>query len=110
MKNQNNNLISKLAFMFFVILPTVVSLFLAYQVRTMSDHSHGPVEQEPQIVCFAVDVCAIEVLGKWYHIDGVINMEDTIPPEYRINDLIEEAVDKRTTDIESKELERNHGR
>lgn len=43
---------------------------------------------EPQIVCFDADICAIEVHGKWYLINGVIDMEQTVPEEYKLNDLL----------------------
>lgn len=73
----------------FMIIPTFVSLFLAFQVRNITQDDMAA--NEPQIVCFDPDVCAIEVLGKWYRISGIIQMDETIPEEYLLHDLIEEA-------------------
>ena len=103
--SQNNNLISRLILTLFAIIPTIVSLFLAFQVRTMSEHIHENsfVENEPQIVCFDPDVCAIEVLGKWYRISGVIQMDDVVPEDYKLELLIDEADTVRIEEITTEE-------
>jgi hypothetical protein len=72
-------------------IPTLVSLTVAYQFKTMESRVAAPANLEPQIVCFEPNICAIEVRGKWYRIDGVILMDQTVPEEYRLNELIEEA-------------------
>jgi hypothetical protein len=67
--------------MFFMLVPTVISVFLAIQVRTILDQQSTAAIEE-QIVCFTESQCAIQVNGVWYQINGVINMTETIPEEY----------------------------
>ena len=74
-----------------MIIPTAVSIFVALEVKSVSDLTNAAVNGEPQIVCFDADVCAIEVHGKWYRIDGVISMEDTVPEEYKLQELLSEV-------------------
>jgi hypothetical protein len=78
----------------FMIIPTAISIFVALEVRSVSDLTDAAINGEPQIVCFDADVCAIEVQGKWYRIDGVISMDDTVPEEYKLEELLDEAASK----------------
>lgn len=71
-----------------MLIPTAISIFLAIEIKRITGTVDG---NEPQIVCFEENICAIEVYEKWYRIDGVILMDETIPEEYRLNDLIEES-------------------
>ena len=81
MSNANTaGIFAKIAQMFFLITPTAICIFLAVQLRTMSEQSITP-DQE-QLVCFAADQCAIQVNGIWYQISNVIDMTETIPKEY----------------------------
>jgi hypothetical protein len=75
-----------------MIIPTAVSIFVALEVKSVGELTNAAVNGEPQIVCFDADVCAIEVHGKWYRIDGVISMEDTVPEEYKLEELLSEVV------------------
>ena len=64
-----------------MLVPTVISVFLAIQVRTILDQQSTAIVEE-QIICFTEEQCAIQVNGVWYQISGVINMTETIPEEY----------------------------
>ena len=75
-------------------IPTLVSLTVAYQFKSMESRVEVVADKEPQIVCFEPNICAIEVYNKWYRIDGVIIMDQTVPEEYRLNELIEETEDR----------------
>ena len=75
-----------------LIIPTAISIFVALQVKAMNELTNVVVHGEPQIVCFDAEICAIEVHGKWYVIAGVIDMENTVPEEYRLNDLLEDGL------------------
>lgn len=78
--NAAGQIISRIGWFVFMAGPLLISLFLAYQVREMARHTHG--NELNQIVCFSDSMCAIQVNGIWYHIDGVIDMSETIPEEY----------------------------
>ena len=67
-----------------LILPTVIAVILSLRISALESVALNP--NPPQIVCFEVDTCAINVRGKWYHITGIIDMEEIIPEEYKIND------------------------
>jgi hypothetical protein len=82
-----------------MIIPTAISIFVALEVRSVNDLTHAALNGEPQIVCFDADVCAIEVQGKWYRIDGVISMEDTVPEEYKLEELLEHTTDQQSTTL-----------
>ena len=71
-----------------MVIPVAISLFLAFQVRTIREHTHD-VGAGTQIVCFDEQMCAIKVRGKWYEIKGTINMEETIPDEYQFDTITE---------------------
>jgi len=82
-----------------LVIPTAISIFVALEVKNVRDITNQVVNGEPQIVCFDPDVCAIEVQGKWYRIDGVISMDETVPDEYRLHDLVEAAEQDRDEEI-----------
>jgi len=82
-----------------MIIPTAVSIFVALEVKDANTIVNQAFNSEPQIVCFDPDVCAIEVQGKWYRISGVISMEQTVPEEYRLDELVEEATKDRAEQI-----------
>tara|TARA_R110000851_G_scaffold227207_1_gene380030 strand:- start:113 stop:433 length:321 start_codon:yes stop_codon:yes gene_type:complete len=82
-----------------MIIPTAVSIFVALEVKNVGDLTNAAVNGEPQIVCFDADVCAIEVHGKWYRIDGVISMEDTVPEEYKLEELLSEVTDNASVEL-----------
>jgi hypothetical protein len=73
-----SGIIAKLVWMFFMLTPTTISIFLAIQVRAILETQTG----NEQLVCFATQQCAIEVNGIWYQISNVIDMSETIPPNY----------------------------
>src|SRR6056297_1078035 len=79
------------AFFAFAIIPTAITIMIAIEVRSMKTLTDIALHGEPQIVCFEQDICAIEVYGKWYRIDGVIKMDETVPEEYLFRDLINES-------------------
>lgn len=70
-----------------MIIPTVVSIFLAIKVKSFNDMLPEELIDKPQIICFSDDVCAIEVRNKWYRISGIISMEETVPEEYRLEEV-----------------------
>lgn len=74
-------------------IPTLISITVAFQLKTLKSGIVIAEDKEPQIVCFEPNVCAIEVYGKWYRIDGVIIMDETVPDEYRLNDLLKDPVE-----------------
>ena len=74
-----------------LVIPTLISITVALQFKSFKAAEAGPIEKEPQIVCFEPNICAIEVYKKWYRIDGVIVMDETVPEEYRLEELIEES-------------------
>lgn len=82
---------SKALFFSALAIPTFISITVAFQLKTIKTSVVGPVEKEPQIVCFEPNICAIEVYKKWYRIDGVIVMDETVPEEYRLEELLEES-------------------
>ena len=93
-----------------MIIPTAVSIFVALEVKNANTIVNQAFNSEPQIVCFDPDVCAIEVRGKWYRISGVISMEHTVPDEYRLEELVEEAAKDRAEQIitiDDEEVENN---
>ena len=94
MTNQTptSNAISRIAMVFFVIVPTAISVFLAFEVRSTANYVRDAESVEKQIVCFTPDMCAIEVAGVWYQIAGVIDMAETIPEEYLPHVTVEEAI------------------
>lgn len=85
--------VMKLASIFaLMVIPTLVSIFIAMEVKNVRTLTAAAIKKdEPQIVCFENNVCAIEVHNKWYRISGIILMEETVPEEYKLNDLIEES-------------------
>lgn len=92
--NMATGLLGKSVMMTLLIIPTGISLYLAAQLKQMTNITEKNLEREPQIVCFEPEVCAIEVRGKWYHISGVIDMQKAIPEEYKLKELIDEAREK----------------
>lgn len=72
-----------------LVLPTAISIFIVLEVKGGGMTSDHMTNNEPQIVCFDTDVCAIEVNNKWYRISGVIRMDETVPEEYRLEDLVD---------------------
>jgi len=108
MTQQQNNMtaqaLSKAVVIALMIIPTAISIFVAIEVKSMTSLAHEAVSGEPQIVCFDPDVCAIEVHSKWYRISGVIKMDETIPEEYQLHDLIDEAEMTRV-EIQEKETD-----
>jgi len=81
------------AFMFaMLIIPTGITIFIALEVKNVSTLANHAVNGEPQVICFEPTVCAIEVHNKWYKIDGVIIMDEVVPEQYKLHDLIEDAM------------------
>jgi hypothetical protein len=68
-------------------IPTAISIFIAIEVKAMGDVAISAFNNAPQVVCFEESVCAIEVRGRWYRISGVISMADTVPDEYKLQDV-----------------------
>lgn len=61
-------------------IPTMISIFLAIEVNEITDAT-----PQSRLICLTDDHCAMEVGGIWYRINGVIDMEDLIPDEYKID-------------------------
>lgn len=85
--------LSKALFFSALAIPTLISITVAYQLKSIRSGAVAIEEKEPQIVCFEPNICAIEVYSKWYRIDGVIVMDETVPDEYRLNDLLKDPVE-----------------
>jgi len=75
-----------------MVIPTTVSIFLALKVKSLSEMVPEDLIDQPQIICFSDNVCAIEVKNKWYRISGIISMDETVPEEYRLNDIDSEEL------------------
>jgi len=83
--------LTKAVILALMLIPTGISVFAAFEIKNMSSVTVAAVYGEPQIVCFDPDVCAIEVHGKWYRIAGIIELDKTVPEEYRLEDLVADA-------------------
>jgi hypothetical protein len=73
-----------------LLIPTAISIYVAIEVKSMDKTGHAA---NSDIICFNAELCVLEVHGIWYRIDGVIDMENTIPDEYRSPDTINETMD-----------------
>ena len=74
------NTITKIGWGLFMLILMGVSVFLALQVKNMTDHTHDA--DSDHVVCFSLEMCAINVNGIWYQIEGTIDMDETIPDNY----------------------------
>jgi hypothetical protein len=88
-----NQAIKKACVFALLTIPTAISIFVAIEVKAMGDVAIGAFNSAPQVVCFDESVCAIEVRGRWFRIDGVISMEDTVPEEYKLQNMVDIEID-----------------
>ena len=79
--------------MMFMLIPTAITIWLAIEMKRISTEPHYKGSDAIQIVCFDADTCVIEVQGKWYHVSGVIDMDTIIPEEYKLNEIVDDAID-----------------
>ena len=87
-QNMTTQVIGKGLMVTFMIVPTAISIFLAFEVRSIEKKV---INSDIEIVCFAADDCAIEAYGKLYRIDEVIVQEDIIPEDYLLEAPVEET-------------------
>jgi hypothetical protein len=74
---------SRGALVLFLCVPTFMCILLWMQMKDLKQTVTGMEDITPQLVCFDGEVCGIEINGTWYKISGIIDMEETIPPEYK---------------------------
>ena len=74
-----------------MLIPTAISIFIAIQIKNTDEVEPFRGGKTPQIVCFSPDVCAIQVQNNWYRINGIIKMDEVVPEEYRLQELVDEA-------------------
>jgi hypothetical protein len=79
-----------------MVAPTAISIYVAIEVKAMGDIAITAYEKDAQIICFQADVCALKVRGTWYRVSGVIDMDETVPEEYRLQEVIDEVDDLPT--------------
>lgn len=81
--NTAQALVSKMAWMFFMLIPTAVSIFLAVRVQQISNEL-DTVHVTSDIICFSPEQCVLYASGKWFVVVDVIDPDD-IPTKFRID-------------------------
>jgi hypothetical protein len=68
----------------FLIVPTMISIMVAFQLKTLKNTIVTVDDATPHIICFTTELCAIEVHDIWYRIDGIIDSDKIMPDEYKL--------------------------
>lgn len=67
----------------FLVVPTIVSIMVSFQLKTLEKNINIVDKTAPQIICFTAELCAIKVQDKWYRINGIIDLDAVTPDEYK---------------------------
>jgi hypothetical protein len=76
-KTATAQVVSTAALIACMIIPMAISVMAIIEVRAVSR-----VTVDHTVICFTPDICAVQSNNIWYRIDGVIDMDATIPDEY----------------------------